>query len=153
MRIPNLLRSQDSDLDSMMTPMIDVVFLLLVFFVWTTSTQVIEYVLPSQVSEKLGNQQTDISDLPPPEEDFDDVVIKIGWNGTRPTWHVNDVRIGSISSLDQQLRAIAQIKVDAPIVLSPESLVPIGFVIEAFDLAKLAGFQQVSLAVKREAVR
>ena len=33
-------------LEIKMTPMIDVVFLLLIFFVWTASFQVVEYLLP-----------------------------------------------------------------------------------------------------------
>ena len=48
---PLIRRGSENDIDSAMTPMIDVVFLLLVFFVWTASFQVVEFVLPSNMSE------------------------------------------------------------------------------------------------------
>ena len=148
MRRPDTFRSRDNDVDSMMTPMIDVVFLLLVFFVWTTSMQAIEYVLPSQMKAQLGNRPTENIE-PPPEQDFDDVIIRISWNGTRASWTLNDVDMGSIDQVDRQLQRIATVKPDAPIIVDPEPLVPVGFVIEIYDLAKLAGFQQVSFAVEQ----
>ena len=49
---PLVRRAGDIDIDKAMTPMIDVVFLLLVFFVWTASFQIIEHVLPSKRSEQ-----------------------------------------------------------------------------------------------------
>lgn len=146
MRRPNLFRSRENDLDSMMTPMIDVVFLLLVFFVWTVSAQVIEYILPSQLSTTMGNL-ADVEIEPPPEKDFDDIVIKITWDGQAPRWFVNDAPVSSLETLGLHLAQIAQIKIDAPIILHPEPLVPIGHVIEAFDVAKLGGFEKVSFAV------
>ena len=47
---PLLQRGNDTDLDSAMTPMIDVVFLLLVFFVWTASFTIVEHILDSEMS-------------------------------------------------------------------------------------------------------
>ena len=52
---PLVRRAGDIDIDKAMTPMIDVVFLLLVFFVWTASFQIIEHVLPSKMSAQLGS--------------------------------------------------------------------------------------------------
>ena len=43
-------RASAVDMDSAMTPMIDVVFLLLIFFVWTASFQIVEQILPSEIS-------------------------------------------------------------------------------------------------------
>ncbi len=146
MRRPDTFRSRESDLDSMMTPMIDVVFLLLVFFVWTVSTQVIEYVLHSQLTAEIGNTEN-VSDIPPPEKDFDEIVVKLGWDGVAPSWFINEARINSVELLQQQLDGIAQVKVDAPVILDPDPTVPMEFVIEAYDVSKLAGFQKVSFAV------
>ena len=142
-------RGGGTDLDSAMTPMIDVVFLLLVFFVWTASFQIIEQILPSEMSSQIGSDPVDISD-PPPEADFDDIVIKIGWDGNRPTWSLNGQTVESVDSLREQLRAIADIKVDAPVILDPESTVPLGFVIEVYDVSKVAGIAKISFAVNPE---
>ena len=136
----------DTNLDSAMTPMIDVVFLLLVFFVWTASFQIIEQILPSQMSAQMCSEPVDLVE-PPPEKDFDDVVIRIGWEGQQPTWRLNDVPVASLDSLRDQLSTIARAKLDAPVILHPDPLVPLGPVIEVYDLAKLAGFEKVSFAV------
>lgn len=139
-------RASAVDMDSAMTPMIDVVFLLLIFFVWTASFQIVEQILPSEMSSQLGNQQTDLAD-PPPEADFDKVIVRIGWNGTTPTWNLNKQPVDSLDTLRDQLAAIAAIKADALVILDPDSVVPLGNVIEVFDLSKLAGFVKVSFAV------
>ena len=49
------VQSGPTDIDAAMTPMIDVVFLLLVFFVWTASFQIIEQALPSQLVSQTGS--------------------------------------------------------------------------------------------------
>lgn len=139
-------RGGDTSMDAAMTPMIDVVFLLLVFFVWTASFQIIEQILPSQMSAQLGAEPTEVNE-PPPEADFENVVIRIGWNGEQPAWQINDVPVESIDQLRDQLSAISEVKIDAPVILHPEQIVPLGDVIEVYDISKLAGFQKVSFAV------
>lgn len=143
---PMVDRGGSVDMDSAMTPMIDVVFLLLVFFVWTASFQIIEQILPSQMSSQVGSDVDDLSE-PPPELDFDNVVVRIIANGQAVTWRLNDVPVETLDALNHQLTAIARIKLDAPVILHPDPAVPVGHVIETYDVAKLAGFQQVSFAV------
>lgn len=143
-----LVRYRDSgtDMDSAMTPMIDVVFLLLVFFVWTVSFQLVEQVLQSELSSQIGSELSDIEE-PPPEADFDNVVVKIGWDGAQPNWQLNEQPLASLAALQQQLIAISGIKADAPVILDPDGSVPLGHVIEVFDVSILAGFAEVSFAV------
>ena len=128
-------------LEIKMTPMIDVVFLLLVFFVWTASFQVVEYLLPSELSTLLGNQAA--LEEPPPEADFEDVVIRIHWTGDQPGWTINDQQADSLAQLHQQLQAIAQVKQDAPVILHPDEEVPLGDVINVFDISRLIGFEKI----------
>ena len=128
-------------LEITMTPMIDVVFLLLVFFVWTASFQVVEYLLPSQLSSLLGNQAA-VED-PPPEADFENVVIRIHWIGDQPGWTINDQQADSLDQLHQRLQAIARVKQDAPVILHPDEEVPLGDVIDVFDISRLVGFEKI----------
>ena len=128
-------------LEIKMTPMIDVVFLLLVFFVWTASFQVVEYLLPSELSTLLGNQAA--LEEPPPEADFEDVVIRIHWTDDQPGWTINDQQADSLAQLHQRLQAIAQVKQDAPVILHPDEEVPLGDVINVFDLSRLTGFEKI----------
>ena len=129
-----------------MTSMIDVVFLLLVFFVWTASFQIVEQILPSQMSSQMGDAPADLSD-PPPEMDFERVVIRIAWDGDSPSWKLNDGPIESVQQLRDRLTVLAGIKVDTPVILHPDQVVPLGYVIEAYDVSKLSGFEKVSFAV------
>ena len=75
------------------------------------------------------------------------MVIRIGWNGQTPTWQVNSQPVDSLAVVEQQLRVISEIEVGVPVILHPEPVVPLGHVIEAYDVAKVAGFNQVSFAV------
>lgn len=148
-RIPAGHQDRISDIDSTMTPMIDVVFLLLIFFVWTAGTQIVEYLLPGNLSAQLGNQASQISD-PLPEQDFDKVVIRLRWDDGLPDWSINDQPLNSIVDVENTLQTLAQINNRARIVIHPDPPVPLGFVIELFDQARLAGFSTVSFAVNQK---
>lgn len=148
--LPTVDHGRDTSIDSAMTPMIDVVFLLLVFFVWTASFQIVEQILPSRMSAQMGAEPTEMQE-PPPEMDFENVVVRIGWDGNQPQWRLNDRPIESLVELKSQLATIASIKLDAPVILHPDSVVPLGYVIEGYDVAKQVGFEKVSFAVNPEA--
>ena len=143
---PLVRRGSETDLDSAMTPMIDVVFLLLVFFVWTASFQIVEQILPSELSELVGSDSAEDVE-PPPPKDFEDIIVRIGWDGQSPNWRINDQAVPSLAAVGEQLGAISEIQVAATVILRPEPIVPLGHVIEAYDVAKLAGFDQISFAV------
>jgi len=150
---PLVRRSSDIDIDSAMTPMIDVVFLLLVFFVWTASFQIVEHILPSEMSTQIGSEADPDVESPPPK-DIDDVVIRIGWNGQAPTWKINGDEVASLDEIAGQLKTILEIVANQPegvvVILDPDSIVPLGHVIEAYDVAKSSGFPDISFAVKMQ---
>jgi len=133
------------DIDQAMTPMIDVVFLLLVFFVWTASFQVIEQILPSELSSQLGNQHSTLT--PPPIKDFEDVIITISYDDGRPAWTLNKQPIQRVAEIERRLAAIASVNAAAPVILHPQPNVPLEFVIQSYDAAKLSGFTKVAFAV------
>ncbi len=146
---PLLSRGSETDMNATMTPMIDVVFLLLVFFVWTASFQIIEKILPSQMSAQMGSDPVEQVE-PLPEQDFDNIVVRIGYDGSAPTWTINEEPISSLDDVQTHLTAVASVKRDAPVILHPDAIVPLGYVIEAYDVAKIVGFQKVSFAVNPE---
>jgi biopolymer transport protein ExbD len=148
MRRVSIFTEQRRDLDVKMTPMIDVVFLLLVFFVWTASFQIAELILPSSVSAASGTAPTD-TDAPPPEDDFDQVVIRVLWAGDGPQWRVNSSPVGSLQKVRESLAAIAAIKTDAPVIVHPDPDVPLGHVIDLYDLTRLEGFEKVQFAASQ----
>lgn len=146
MKIPNQLARSRSDGEAALTPLIDVVFLLLVFFIYTASFQIAEYSLPAELSAEIG-QQDNQTEVPPPEVDFEDIVVRILWDGSSASWTVNDQPMFNLSEVKQHLAKIAQIKQDAPIIIHPDPATPLGFAVDAFDLAKTLKFDQVQYAV------
>ena len=150
MRIPSPYGDRRGELELAMTPMIDVIFLLLVFFVWTASFQVVEHVLPSRLSATSGTLPADASDPPPPEDDFEDVVVRIVWTGDQVAWRINDTRLTSLADVEQRLAVIARIKPDAPVILHPDAPVPLGNVINVYDRARRVGFQKVQFATSED---
>ena len=144
MRYRSVLARRDRGIDVAMTPMIDVVFMLLIFFVWTASFQVAELILPSSLitqEAEAGN-----TEQLPETEDLERVVVRIGWDGTNPHWTVNDVAIDEFSVVHQRLLAVAKIRSSLPVLVDPEDVVPLGYVIDVYDVARAAGFENVQFA-------
>ena len=151
MRVPSPFRDRPTGVELQLTPMIDCVFLLMVYFIWSSSFAVVEMTLPSRLSaQATGSGAASPADPPPPEADFEDVVVRVVWMGNGPAWTVNDAPIGSLAELQQRLAAIARIKRDAPVILDPAGEVPLGDVIDVFDLSRLVGFEKVQFATSAE---
>jgi biopolymer transport protein ExbD len=127
--------------------MIDVVFLLLVFFVWTASFHAVEYLLPSSLSQQLGNAAVIENQAPPPEAEFEDVVVRILWQGDHAVWQVNGQDVLSLAEVKQRLQLVAGIKTDAPVILHPDEEVPIGDVVDVYDISRIAGFNKIQFAI------
>lgn len=145
MRRPSVFHRDQGGLEIKMTPMIDVVFLLLVFFVWTASFHAVEYLLLSSLSQQLGNAA--VSDSPPPEVEFEDVIVRILWQDDQVVWQVNGQDVLSLDEVKQRLKLVAGIKTDAPVILHPDEEVPVGNVIDVYDISRIAGFDKVQFAI------
>jgi biopolymer transport protein ExbD len=143
MRRPSPYTDRRGELDIKMTPMIDVVFLLLVFFVWTASFQIVERVLPSNLAAVVGTLPANADEIPPPEEDFDKIVVRVRWLDGQPAWTINDTQVVSLPQIRSRLEAIADIKRDAPVILHPDQDVPLGHVIDLYDITRLVGFDRI----------
>jgi biopolymer transport protein ExbD len=81
--------------------------------------------------------------VPLPEEDFDEVVIRLLWDGLQPQWQVNSAPVATLEQVRRTLAALAAIKADAPVIVHPDPEVPLGHVIDLYDLTRLEGFQKV----------
>ncbi len=146
MRRPSPYTDRGGELEIKMTPMIDVVFLLLIFFIWTASFQIVEQVLPSHLSEVSGSLPANPDDTPPIEEDFDRVVLRIRWVDGHAVWRINQIDVSSLQQVRSRLETIAAIKRTAPVILHPDRDVPLGHVIDLYDLTRLVGFEKIQFA-------
>lgn len=143
MRLPHLTR-QSRRLDVKMTPMIDVVFLLLIFFVCTASFQPLEQLLPTELQ---GPGAVEIE--PPPERiELERVVIRLGWNEAGPEWIVNQRACADLAEVGQVLATVAAIDASVGVVLDVDGRVPLGDVIAVYDLCRHVGLAEVQFAAE-----
>lgn len=144
MRLPSPARSSRFDLQ--MTSMIDVVFLLLVFFLWTSSFDEPEFDLASALSlPPVGNAST-ASDTTPML--FDEIVVRIlqPANGS-PEIQLNSSPIGTLSLLKVRLQAIAAVGAQPAVIVHPDATIAMETAIAVYDVARSAGFDRVLFTV------
>jgi biopolymer transport protein ExbD len=147
MRRASIFHQPGRSLELKLTPLIDVVFLLLIFFVWTASFRIAEYVLPGSVSEADESAVgTDPERPPPPAADFADVVLRVLWQDGQPAWRINDEPIARLADIQSRLARIFEANQEAPVVIYPDGDVPLGHVIDLYDIARIVGFGQVQFA-------
>ena len=123
-----------------MTPMIDVVFLLLVFFVCTTDFHAVEALLPTPLKAAGATA------APPEIEELENVVIKLGVVDGAPRWELNARVCRAPAEVRDTLARLAAIEKRLPIVLDIDGAVPLGDAIDLYDWCRLAGFEQVRFA-------
>ncbi len=136
-------------IEIMMTPMIDVIFLLLVFFLATSSFQVVEKLLPSgvsNISESSGNAPAEPQDIS--EDRIDQVIVRLELQGKVAIAKMNGVALANLSELKQRLQEISAARADVPVVIDPAPEVLIRDVVRAYDWARVAGLSRVFLATR-----
>lgn len=151
MRTPK--RAGKNLIELQMTPMIDVVFLLLVFFLWTSSFDLPEFDLPSSLAEPPAGL-ADASDDPPPPEAFDELVITVQRiRGSGDAISNQPLRLGlngdAIENVDQlrgRLAQIVNLGAQPPVIVDPEDGTDIGAVVQIYDLARDVGLNRVLFA-------
>ncbi len=141
-----------SSVDSMMTPMIDVVFLLLIFFLTTSSFQKLEKQLPTAAATPPDSQPvgSNTEPLPPPAlTDFNDVVIKLHQrDGGGVTYKLQNQEVDSLDELSERMAAILKARSDVPIIIDPDRGVEAGEAILVYDLIRRRGSVSVFLVAK-----
>jgi biopolymer transport protein ExbD len=144
--IPTSRRAiQSGGFNLQLTPLIDCVFLLLIYFLWSSSFTRGELFLSGRLPPASGTHDIGAG-LAPPESDFEPIVVRVIRRGSQIAWTMQDASIPSPAALRQSLENAARIKADIPLIISPSSDVPWGDVIEAFDLARIAGLTKIQIA-------
>ncbi len=124
--------------------MIDVVFLLLIFFLWTASFQIAEQKLPSHIATRDSSRGS--TQQASEQVDFESVVVRVEWRNEEPTWAVNGRPVTSLEEVARTLVAVAAVKRDVPVIVDPARQVPLGHVIDVYDLTRNTGFEKVQFA-------
>ena len=146
MRRPTYHHNDRGRLDVKMTPMIDVIFLLLIFFVCTASFQPPEHLLPTRLS--LPGAIESSVELDPELLDLDQIVVKVLWRDGRAAWQINNNDYRQLAQVRDVLKAAYQIQIDLPVILDVDGAVPMADVIDVYDLCRRIGLQKVQFAAK-----
>ncbi|WP_442484024.1 ExbD/TolR family protein [Aeoliella sp. SH292] len=140
-------RFQQHSTELSMTPMIDVVFLLMVFFVCTASFKAAELVLPSNLLVS-SSATVDVPIEPP--DDLERIVIEIGTTDSGVAWRVNDQPTATRDQLRELVEAIASVDSTLPVVIDCQDAVPLAEAISVYDLARSLGLEKVQFAADAE---
>ena len=132
-----------------MTPMIDVVFLLLVFFIWTSSFDLPEFDLPSSIAQPpVGGVESESIILD--AEEYDEIVIRLDKIEGRLEIRINDETISGLESLSSQLQVILDLGVQPPVIIDPSDTVTVSSAVLVYDLARNVGADRVLFAARSD---
>ena len=129
-----------------MTPMIDVIFQLLIFFVCASAGQVVESHLPTELAAGAVESATPVI----VERPFGEVWLRLRQRADEVTVvELNDREYSDESALRKTLLALAETTPEIPVILDIDGSVPLGDVVRVYDACQSAQFRQESFATKR----
>lgn len=138
-----------------MTSMIDVVFLLLVFFVWTSSFDEPEKDISSliaiseQASEAVAGQDAAKPTFDPADQEprSEEIVVRIiaGRDGLH--YQIGSVDAAAASDVFSKLQKIAALQANTDLIVDPDDDIDFADCIDVYDYALRLGFTRVLFAV------
>ena len=128
----------------MMTPMIDVIFLLLVFFVCTSNFTPPEAVLQME-STFPGDTAAEMV-LPNPVN-LDTVLIQIFFEH-EVHWQIEWNQCSSLRDAQSILRLIWDVKPDTPVIIESADNVTMEHVIDIYDVCRFVGLSRVQFSAR-----
>jgi len=134
----NFRNKKHGPLEVSLTPMIDVVFLLLIFFMVTTT-------FSKETSIKIQLPQADGEEAEPNKQR---VRLTIGKEGKI---YINDRPLAdqSLATLTKELSAVGSDK-QTPLIINADANAPIQSAISVLDVAKKVGFKSISFTTQKE---
>ena len=134
----NLQQHRKEELDVNITPLIDIVFLLLIFFMVSTTFE-----RESEIDVTLPEAAIDA-----PQEQSDMIEITISSEGM---FFINGKRVVNkqVSTLKQALLKVANGREDPPIIISADANATHQAVVTVMDAARQLGFVHLSFATSQ----
>ena len=148
MKWPSPYRDRPASVDLQLTPLIDCVFLLMIYFLWSSGFVVAEQTLPGTLSLERGSGSAEAAHPPPPEADFAPLVVRVAQTASGAAWQFNGAEVASLAQLRGMLASVAAVKSDAPVVIDPDPAAPLGDVIDVLDASRGVGLSNVRFAAE-----
>jgi len=144
MRIQSFQRDNPFASGGHMTPLIDVVFQLLVYFLCTAHFNPPELQLPANLpSTGIGQPQQ-----PPPELlELELLELTLRRQGQRTTLQLNGEPVADFVELQRRLQALAQLA-NLPVIFDTGPDVPIGDMVRAYDTCLAVGLTDIRFATR-----
>lgn len=150
MRAP-FYRTRTDISENTMTSMIDVVFLLLIFFVVAAAGQTQESLLPTDLGAGSSGTQTIVDPVKPPPIHRDEVWIYLTVDGMGNLgMKLNGTDYDTFEALKATLLALAQVAPDSPVVLDIAPEVEASQMIRVYDTCRAAKFTSVNFNARSQ---
>jgi biopolymer transport protein ExbD len=147
MRVPTSHSRPDLS-ENMMTSMIDVVFLLLIFFLCAATGKQAESLLPTTLAG--GDGAAMATARPASALPLDEVWIAVTAPAPgRVVMTLNETPYEEFPQLETVLTQLAEIAPESPVVLDLAPEVPAGELIRLYDTCRRAGFQTINFNVPK----
>ena len=140
-------KTRNAALELNLTSMIDVIFLLLIFFVFTSDFKEPEKLLPTKLSA-VGLVDAPLEQQ---ERDLGKITVRVAATpDAKLTWTVDGTRVESLAAVEETLAALQEIDPTVPVVLDPERGVAIESVLDVYDRARRVGLSKIQFAANPE---
>ena len=126
--------------------MIDVIFLLLIFFVCTANFERLEALLATELA--ASGVTGSVSVTQPEILNLDHARIMISYKNNQPAWQVEGRDCRSLRDLQAVLVQIARAKDDFPLVISCDENVPVEFWLDVIDACRQVGLTNISFELR-----
>jgi biopolymer transport protein ExbD len=127
-----------------MTPIIDVIFLLLIFFMCTAQFYLQEEILPMDTTLP-GSVPAEMV-LPDPLH-LDTVLIQIFFD-QKTHWQIEGNRCSTLHEVQNILRLLRDVKPDIPVIIESADGVPVEKVIDVYDVCRSVGLSRIQFAAQ-----
>jgi biopolymer transport protein ExbD len=145
-KLPGNMRERTPLESDAMTPMIDVVFLLLVFFVCASVGQSPDSFLPADLK---GNTASEIQPVPQDEPDWDRPTIRIRIDAhadANLVIRLNDAVVDGFEDLQQRLEQLAVTAPDAHVILDINDDTAVQVFVAVYDMCQSLALTDISFA-------
>lgn len=151
MRIPSSRRTSGSADNESMTPMIDVVFLLLIFFVVAAIGQKPDTLLPATIGEGETETEVPVEPQEPTEPPAQQVRIRLSHNQNDQLQIQLNERTVDGAQLRAALKTLAELDPESQVILNVADDVLVQQFITIYEYCQALAFKSISFAVPEPA--